>query len=657
MAGNKNVYNSEPLDVVVEALELANGIKLQREYLNVTLNPQAGATQVTLSPKLISGYSPYVDPVTLTISKLNMSAQIPKDMCFSAEWPATFTSFTNFMLASYGVLVKAGQWEIVHEGTVYPVIESLDLSMDVSTDRYITLRPTVSHPVFDTTMAFRLLVTEDTVGMLRLALVGPQDGVIGQDVTVQFQTQGGQAPYSFRAVGATPIPLSPDGTGLSGQLQQTGQFDYVIEVEDASGQVRQAEGSMQVQLADFTIVASAPDGYVHEPYSFQYEFEGGLAPHRLVRVDSIPLGLELDTNGLLTGLPDAGSSQLRAIFVDALGDRFTLIDNITIAGRDGEASRQALKASLVDWLELAGGYNGTYGLQSHPAGTSWSAVDVAHQNVRGAPAAAVKLQRGYFIKTSPQVPLKHIAVAMWLQRGMLSMGGCIFSNVDADSGFEICVSDSLDTRLRVSVMVDGIPYGFETPVGVEVLNDTLALITVQAAEGFLSVHRGTDLIASVRIPKNPSTVTADSPFTVGRRSNYTTGYQWNGVVSRVMVFNQRLWGDQITYLNNDGKGREYREVQGGSEVAYENKLVFIANFPNARLGQTYHQDVRVTGAPLIHQAVPCGGELPPGVTMNLSNPQQWVLDGIPSARGTFTSYWGAQGPQETGGYSITIVVP
>jgi hypothetical protein len=656
MAGSKNIYNTDPVEVLVEALEQSHRVKFQREYVDISVVPINGInTVVTISPKLINGFSPYVDPISGSITKLDLSqSHVPKDMCYSSSYPMDFTSLVNFMLASYGLLVKSGHWEIVHGTTVHPVVEDMWVEDDLQLDRFITLRPSVNHPLFQPTMVFRMMVTEDTIQELTLQVVGPEQGIIGQETSLVFQAVGGLEPYSYTIVeGTTPLPLNESGDGLEGELNATGRFDFTVEVEDSLGQTTQATGTMDVELQDFTITTGAPDGYVHEPYSFQYEFSGGLAPYSLVRVDSMPLGLGISDSGLLSGLPDTGDHQIRAIFKDALNTRFTLTDNIHVASRSEDVVREQSKACLVDWLELSAGYDPTRGFKSYPAGTTWGSVDLVHDNIRQYQDAAMKFTRGYVVKTSTQAYQEDLAVVLFVIKGYATMGGCLYSQMDVDSGLEVSVSDNFDTRLRIRAMINGQSYGFETG---DVIDDSMTMITVQVAEGFLSLHRNEVLLHSMPIPTTAAIVTADNPITLGRRSNFTEGYQWNGGLARVIVFNKRLWGDQIAYLCGNGYGVSYRELQIGTELAGDYKITLTASIASASSDVSCDDEIVVSGATPLYPPLLIDGQLPSGVVLSATDLRRWTLRGIPSAPGDYISYWTAQGPQETAAIEVRIVV-
>ncbi len=655
MAGTKNLFNADPLEVVLEALELANGIALQREYLTldaVALN--ATETQVTLTPRLVGGYSPYVDPISFPINKLNLSPRIPKDMCYSGEWPATTAAFATFMLASYGLMIRSGEWEIQHGLNVYPLDGSILVNPNITSNRILQLRPTWRHPLFTTTMVFPITVTEPDFVFtpVSLSLVGDTEGVVGEPAQMMFVGSGGVEPYTFTVEGQTPVPLNDEGNGLAGNYYTTGVFDYTVEMMDALGQVTQAHAQTDVALQLFTVTQGAPDGVANQPVYHDYELDGGLQPYLLMSTKDMPMGTTLDSVGRLRGWADVGVHTFSANFLDSLGLRFRLQDTFGIAPRDEATIKQDLRDTLVDWLDLGGGYAPGRQLKSYPAASNWIAVDLDYENVVGARAASLKINSGYLVKTGPQVPMTNIAVCMRVVKGYVSMGGTLFSTLDGDSGFEIRVSDLTDYQLRVIVMIDGVPYSFITPSEVEVLTDELAMISVQAAEGVLSVHRNLDLIAWIPIPTTPTTVLGNAPFTIGRQSNFTQGYQWNGTIVRVCIFNQRVWADQLEWLINNDQGRNIRDLidDDSDEIQYHSVMA------PAIVGLPYYDTIEVTGPELEYPILLCDGRLPDGLSMTPISSKIWAISGTPTLAGQFQSRWAGQAASQAKAVTITIDV-
>lgn len=161
MAGTKNIFNADPVEVVIEALRMSHGTVLDLTYATVAVVPTASAelTRVTVTPKEVNGYSLYVEPLIFDMNKLNLAARLPKDMCYSGNWPATFTAFSSFMNAAYGLVVRADEWEIVHNGTTYPLTASTVLNFNITSVRNFVLRPSVRHLLFSQQMQFPMLIT------------------------------------------------------------------------------------------------------------------------------------------------------------------------------------------------------------------------------------------------------------------------------------------------------------------------------------------------------------------------------------------------------------------------------------------------------------------------------------------------------------------
>lgn len=655
MAGTKNLFNADPLEVVLEALELANGISLQREYVTlqaVALN--ATQTQVTLTPRLVGGYSPYVDPVSFPINKLNLSARLPKDMCYSGEWPASTAAFATFMLASYGLMIKTDEWEILHGSNVYPLNGSILVNPNITSNRVLRLRPSWQHPLFTQDMVFQITVTEPDFVFtpVSLSLVGDSEGIVGQPAAMSFVGSGGVEPYTFTVTGQTPVPLNSEGDGLTGNYYATGVFDYTVEMMDSLGQSTQASTQTDVALQMFTVTQGAPDGVVNQPISHDYELDGGLQPYLLLSTKDLPMGMTLDSVGRLRGWADVGVHTYSANFLDSLGLRFRLQDTFGVAPRDEATVKQDLRDTLVDWLDLGGGYLPGRELKSYPAASNWEPVGLEYENVIGARAASLQINAGYLVKTGAQVPMSNIAVCMRVTKGYGSMGGVLFSTLDGDSGFEVRVSDLTDYQLRVIVMIGGVPYSFITPSEVEVLTDELAMITVQAAEGILSVHRDLELIGWMPIPNNPLTILGDAPFTIGRQSSFTQGYQWNGSIVRACIFNQRVWADQLEWLINDNQGRNIRDLidDDSDEIQYH------AVMAPAIVGLPYYDTIEVTGPELEYPILLCDGRLPDGLTMTPVSSKIWAISGTPTLAGQFQSRWAGQAVSQAKAVTITIEV-
>lgn len=161
MAGLKNVYNSPAGDVLKQALEQYHGIAFQRDYVDLTWSPVDGlVTQVTVSPKVKDGFTAYVEPMTFNVNKLNLQDQLPKDACYSGSWPIEYVSFANFLLASYGLLIEPGYWNLELDGINYVLNEGLLIDQPIPADRQMTLKASINHPLFVLGTSLPLQITQ-----------------------------------------------------------------------------------------------------------------------------------------------------------------------------------------------------------------------------------------------------------------------------------------------------------------------------------------------------------------------------------------------------------------------------------------------------------------------------------------------------------------
>jgi sugar lactone lactonase YvrE len=129
---------------------------------------------------------------------------------------------------------------------------------------------------------------------------------------------GGTAPYSFKVTaGSLPAGLTLSGAGvLSGTPTVSGSFQFTVAGTDSStGSGAPFSGTASYTLAvsppSITIApASIPFGQVGAAYTLvSLTASGGTAPYSYaVSSGSLPAGLRLSSNGVLSGTPTAGGT-------------------------------------------------------------------------------------------------------------------------------------------------------------------------------------------------------------------------------------------------------------------------------------------------------------------------------------------------------------
>lgn len=132
-------------------------------------------------------------------------------------------------------------------------------------------------------------------------------GAAGVAYTDTIRARGGVAPYTFSVVeGALPSGLTlTAATGvISGTMPATGA-QFRVRVTDSSSVPKTAERPFTiVPGGQITTVTAPPAGTVGTAYSF--DVDGTLGASGFAQVlGSLPAGLTIDTNGLISGTPSA----------------------------------------------------------------------------------------------------------------------------------------------------------------------------------------------------------------------------------------------------------------------------------------------------------------------------------------------------------------
>ncbi len=142
------------------------------------------------------------------------------------------------------------------------------------------------------------------------------DGPSGSFYYQQITASGGAGPYQFAFAGGTPPPgliLKTDGS-LEGFLPAPGTYHFTISVTDSSSECSGA------QDYSITVGPPCPSITIHPPvlpnsavgavYQQQLTASGGAGPYKFDSSGTLPPGLTLTPNGLLSGMPTTPGSYL-----------------------------------------------------------------------------------------------------------------------------------------------------------------------------------------------------------------------------------------------------------------------------------------------------------------------------------------------------------
>jgi uncharacterized protein (TIGR03437 family) len=159
------------------------------------------------------------------------------------------------------------------------------------------------------TVSLTLTVSTSSLSILSSAL---PNGQVGQSYTSTLSASGGTTPYTFSVVGgALPPGLNLGANGnISGVPTTAGSYQATFRVTDATGATAQVTIGILITSGGFQILtANLPSGQINQSYSASILASGGTPPYTyILQQGTIPPGLTLNPNGVLSGTPVQGGS-------------------------------------------------------------------------------------------------------------------------------------------------------------------------------------------------------------------------------------------------------------------------------------------------------------------------------------------------------------
>lgn len=145
----------------------------------------------------------------------------------------------------------------------------------------------------------------------------------GVPYTQTLSVDGGVAPYTWMANGPLPagLSLSRDGV-LSGAPASAGGA-FGVRVQDARAAISQQTCTLPVNapVVNLATACPLPMGTVGQPYSQRVDASGGAPPYSWSLLGSLPSGMSLSGDGVLSGNPgSAGPVSFRLLVTDSAGN-------------------------------------------------------------------------------------------------------------------------------------------------------------------------------------------------------------------------------------------------------------------------------------------------------------------------------------------------
>ena len=422
-------------------------------------------------------------------------------------------------------------------------------------------------------------LTVSGTGTLTITTAALPSAQINQPYNTAVSVSGGILPYTFSIIGGglpSGLNLFSNG-GISGTPTIGGNYTFILRVTDGFGAATQQSLSIQVSSSGLGITTlTLPNGQLGQFYTTSLSASGGTAPYIFsVASGSLPNGVTLATNGVLSGLPTTGGGFEVLIQVT---DATSLVAQKNFNFVIGSSVLSFLTTSLppaylgltyLAQLQVGGGA-APYLIQviggTLPPGLSLSAIG----QITGTPTAVTFNTITFRVTDATNATA---TVTLNLAVGVSTLQ---FSSLNLPTA---AVSQLYNTALVVT--------GGTTPYTFTVSNGALPLGMILSPSGVLS-----------------GTTAQSGTF------NFTVRVQdaASGVLFQSFVLNVVTTSMQIT----------------------------TTSLPAARVNQAYLQTIRTTGGTLpIRFAVVStinSGFLPPGFTLS----QTGELTGTPQATGSYT---------------------
>lgn len=214
-----------------------------------------------------------------------------------------------------------------------------------------------------------------------------------------FSARGGSGPYAFSiSAGALPSGLSMTTTGaLQGAPTAIGSFGFDVQVADGAGATVSRTFQLDVVLPIVTIDNDLSDGQVGNPYSQSVFANGGLQPYTFnVTEGALPPGLQLDTRGIVIGVPTTAGSYTFTLTVADSNVSFgpvtasrTYTVNIEPSGLLLGPATLSNASTQVDYFQFLSASGGVPPYTYHvSAGTLPPGIYLFHDGLSGTPDVA-----------------------------------------------------------------------------------------------------------------------------------------------------------------------------------------------------------------------------------------------------------------------------
>src|SRR5450755_2186355 len=470
---------------------------------------------------------------------------------------------------------------------------------------------------------------------------------------------GGASPYTWSVTAGTPPPgliLSPTGT-LTGTPTAAGTFNFTVQAADSNHTLATATFALTIQAAlGISTPASLNGGSVGSSYSQSLAASGGVGPFTwALTAGLLPAGLNLSTNGAITGIPTAaGTYAFTVKVVDSLGAtatrQFTIVVAVGLTITTPATLPNATVGIAYTYLLLASGGTAPY-TWTNPQGSPPTGISLgSNGSLTGVPTVAgtfnFKVQvtdslghqaSQQISLTSPPpliitpIPLSNGAVGVPYSQSLAVTGGTPPYSWSIQGG---ALPGGLS--LTAAGTIAGTPSAsgtFSFTVGVADSASATATkrLSIAVAGGLTVTTAGTlpNAFINASYSQNLAAAGGTPPYTWALTSGalpagltLTAAGLVSGTPTAAGTFN---FTATVTDSASGTASQQFTLVVGGG------LSISTTSLPGGQSGTPYSQTLTATGGTPPYTFTVSAGSLPPGITLNGAN-----LSGTPTKTGSYT---------------------
>lgn len=202
--------------------------------------------------------------------------------------------------------------------------------LELTADRYDN---DVTNGIQDPVLQWAAIPVVDGVSLTPLAFAGAEvDMPNGEPFATALEASGGTPPYQWSVVSGvlpTGLSLSTDGVLRGTPLTTPGIYVIRVRVTDIYGDFEEAPITIKISGEPIEVDSASISANTGVPFSYALSASGGVAPYTWSAVGTMPPGLTLNSNGVVSGTPTlAGTYSVAIRVTDARGA--SVLANLTI---------------------------------------------------------------------------------------------------------------------------------------------------------------------------------------------------------------------------------------------------------------------------------------------------------------------------------------